>query len=113
VDGRPEPLLGRAGACPCDRGGPDPWAHHDGGGKARESTISALGIIPTALASDPSIAPVVMVGEGRPSTALLAGISKDVVGRPGPVLGRPLGPTRGPTMTGEAKPESRPFRPLV
>ena len=57
--------------------------------------------------------PVVMVGEGRPSTSFLAAISKDVDGGPEPVLGRAIGPTRGPAMTGEAKPESQPFRPLV
>jgi hypothetical protein len=34
----------RAGACPRAGLWPDPWAHHDGGGKARESTISAVGI---------------------------------------------------------------------
>ena len=54
-----------------------------------------------------------MVGEGRPSTSFLAAISKDVDGGPEPVLGRAFGPTRGPTMTGEAKPERQPFRPLA
>ena len=41
-----------------------------------------------------SIAPLVMVGEGRPSTSFLAAISKDVDGEP------------SPTMRGEAKPDN-------
>jgi hypothetical protein len=41
----------------------------------------------------------VMVGAGPPSTSVLIAPTKDVYGRPEPVLGRASGPTRGPTMT--------------
>jgi hypothetical protein len=64
-------------------------------------------LIRTALVSDPPVDDTVMVGEGRPSTSFFAVISKVVDDGPEPVLARAFGPTRGPAMTGEAKPASQ------
>ena len=44
-----------------------------------------------------------MVGDGRPSTSVLAAISKAVDGGPEPVIGRAFGPTRRPAMTRKSR----------
>jgi hypothetical protein len=76
------------------------FAHHDG----RSPLFGNLQ--PTAFTISAKVSPsgvnpgrdAVLVGEGRLSTSFLAVIAKDVDGGP------------SPTMTGTAKPESKPYR---